>query len=237
MNFIKYYLRLLAMPLLFAALLLSLALVWRVLELPPTEELMRTVGQWLRTYGLWALLICAYIEGMLLVGSYFPGVFVIFVSVLAAQSWWEAGVAVAVGTLGLVLAHMANYGLGRYGWYRVLAKFGLSSAIEDSRARLIRRGPIALFLTYWSPSNGAIVDTAAGIMRMPFQTFVAYSIGASVFWNVLVGCLVYGVGERTIALAAPGSSGGLPVIMSILILWVIVLLVMDFKERKRKVHV
>lgn len=227
----RHYLRLLSVPLSLLAIYISLFIVWEIFSLPAAQELGRMVKEWFSAYGLPALFVSAIIEGGLLVGSYFPGVFVIFIGITLADSATEATAAMAVATVGLYIAHCLNYMLGKHGWYHLLVKFGLQSAIEHAQEKLVKRGPIAIFSSYWLPSAGALTDTAAGIIHMPLRTFLFHALAASLFWNTLVGIIVYSFGEKALVIAAPGS-GEKGILFSIIAVWVIVLLVMDKKERR-----
>lgn len=229
----KYYLRLLSVPLLFLILYSSLNLIWKVFELPPTEELVNIVGGWFDSYGFPALFLSSFLEGALLIGSYFPGVFVIFLGVLVADSAGEAVFSVTVCTIGLILAHISNYFLGKYGWYRLLVKFGMKDAIEQSKSKLEKRGPIAIPLSYWLPSIGALTNTAAGIIGMPFKKFLLYSVTSSIFWYSVVGFAVYAIGDGALEIAGGGTGN----VYAFLIIgvWVLSLLFFDYRERKMRV--
>ena len=67
----KYYLRLLAMPLLFLVLFISLFILWDIIDLPSNEELIQLVQNAFDKYGLPAVLLGSFLEGILLVGNYF----------------------------------------------------------------------------------------------------------------------------------------------------------------------
>ena len=228
----KYYFKLLSLPLSLLVFFISVSVVLRLFDLPLSDILAEYVGKWFGAYGLVALLISATIEGMLLFGGYFPGVFVIFVSVIVANSISEAITRIAVGTLGLFVAHIFNYLLGRYGWYRILAKFGLKSSIEEASNKLVKRGPIAIFSSYWMPSISALTDTAAGILQMPFKKFVIYSFLSMVFWNTLAGVMVYFVGNGALLLVGSGGTTELLIQFSVVAIWIIILLVIDFRKRR-----
>jgi membrane protein DedA with SNARE-associated domain len=228
----KYYLRLLSIPLLFFVLYTSLFLIWDIFNLPSTEELTSIVGDWFDKYGIPVLLFGSILEGMLLIGSYFPGVFVIFLGVIVADSPLEAVMVIVVATIGLLIAHAGNYFLGKYGWYRLLVKFGVKEAVEQAKKRLEKRGPIAIPLSYWLPSIGALTDTAAGIIQLSFRKFMTYSIVSSVFWYPLVGFVVYMIGDSALSIATGGT--GMVVMYSIIGLWVITLLVVDHFEKRNQ---
>lgn len=228
-----YYLKLLSLPLSVLALSISLRLIWGLFDFPPLEVLLPQLKELLGDYGLPILLVSAMLEGMLLVGAYFPGLFVICVSVLLADSVVEAAVAIFVGTVGLLVAHVANYALGKYGWYNLLVKFGLKGAIDESRENLVKRGPWAVWGSYWLPSMSALTDTAAGIIRMPFRTFFTHSVLASFFWDTVAGTIMYVVGEPMLYVVGGGSSSGDIAVPLILVsVWSAIILAMDYWKHR-----
>lgn len=228
----KYYFRLLSIPLTLLVIYTSLAIAWRVFSFPSPDVLAEIVGGWFDRYGIPALFFSSMLEGLLLIGSYFPGVFVIFLGVLVADSPMEASIAVTVCTLGLVLAHVLNYVLGKYGWYKILIKFGMGEAVEQSRLKLEKRGFWAIPLSYWLPSVGALTNTAAGIMRLSFRKFFAYSLASSVFWYTLVGFIVYISGEGALEIAGGGSAN--IYVFGVIVAWILILLIYDHKNKKHK---
>jgi membrane protein DedA with SNARE-associated domain len=227
----RYYIKLLAIPLLLLVLFSSLFIIWKVVDLPPTDELVEIVKVWFDRYGLPFIFLSSIIEGMLLIGSYFPGVFVIFLGVILSSSILQATQVVAVVTAGLFVAHIINYVLGKYGWYRLLVRFGMKGAVEQARERLVKRGPIAIFSSYWLPSVGALTDTAAGIMRMPFKKFFCYSLISVTLWDIVAGVLVYSFKDSALVLAIPTS--GSKIIFSVIGIWIVFTLGADFYKRRK----
>lgn len=223
----KYYLKLLSMPLSVLAIYLSLDLIWRIFNLPNPENLTLILKEWFSQYGLFTLFFSAILEGLLVVGNYFPGVLVIVLSVLVAGSAKGAMMAVAVGTIGLMIAHVINYFLGKYGWYKILVHLGMKEHIEESKAKLEKRGLWAIPLSYWLPSLGALTNTAVGIMNIPFKNFILFSIPSSIFWYSLVGFVVYNVGDKAIKFAGAGTANVYG--FGIIAIWMLLLLIWDRK--------
>lgn len=221
------------MPLSLLGLFISLFLIWKIFDLPPSNILLSKLKVWFDLYGYLVLFISAILEGMLVVGGYFPGTFVIVVSVLLAKSITEFILVVCIGTIGLLVAHNLNYVLGKYGWYRLLVKFGVKNQIEESKEKLLKKGPIAMFSSYWFPSLGALVDTAAGIIRMPFRVFFISSLLAGIFWNFLVGIIVYNVGTPALAVVSSGGYTELFIQLSIVFVWILILLSVDIWEKRK----
>ncbi|RJQ29017.1 hypothetical protein C4565_02710 [Candidatus Parcubacteria bacterium] len=228
----KYYLKLLSLPLSLLALFLSLNIIWRVFDLPPAEVFAQQVEVWFRSYGLIVLFISAFIEGVLLFGGYFPGVFVIFISIVLSQSIPDAILRVAVASVGLFLAHVFNYALGKYGWHRLLSRFGLKHSIAQAQENLVAHGALAIFSSYWLPSIGTLTDTAAGILQMPFKKFFVASLLSVIFWDSLVGTIVYIIGPKSLAIASSGGITELIIQFSIVAIWIAVLLLLDWKKRR-----
>jgi membrane-associated protein len=218
MPHILHYLKLLSIPLTLLVIYVSLSVAWQVFSLPPAEELAVMVRGWFGAYGLPVLFVSSIVESMLLIGSYFPGVFVIFISVLLAKSVTEVVIATTVATVGLLIGHIGSYLLGRYGWYHLLVKKGMQGAIDQAQAKLAKKGPIAILASYWLPSFGALTDTAAGIIGLKFKTFITYAIISSIFWNSLVATIIYLFGEKSLTLAAPGAQGDV-YIYAIAVIW------------------
>jgi len=226
----RYYIKLLTIPLLFLGIFLFLFIIREIINLPSSDELVKIAKTWFDQYGFPFIFLSSILEGILLVGNYFPGVFVIFFGVILANSVLQAIKVVFVVTVGLFIAHLFNYILGRYGWYKLLVRFGMKDAVEKSRKRLVKRGPIVILLSYWLPNFAAFTDTAAGIMRMPFKTFLFYSLISTTLWNTIAGILVYSFKETALSIVNPSS--GSKVIL-IIVIWIIILLAIDFCKRKK----
>ena len=191
------------MPTVVLAVFLSLWAVWKILALPSENELIEITRRYFNLYGYRIVFVSAIIEGMLLAGWYYPGSLVIFLGVIfAGRNIPEVIWVVALVTIGLFLACLFNYMLGRYGWYRLLLKFGLREPIENAQIRLTKYGLSGIFLSYWHPNLAALTSTAAGILQFSFKKFMLYSVIAVTLWDIFWGMLVYFLGEA--ALTAVG---------------------------------
>ena len=193
-----------------------------------------TVGikTWFEQYGYPVVFVSAMVEGMLLVGGYFPGIFIVFIGVILAESPAQAIAIVAVGTTGLFIAHLINYAMGKYGWYRLFIKFGLRSTLEQAQNKLLRRGGKAIFWSYWLPSMAAFTDTAAGVLHMPFRKFVIASLAGVIFWDSLVGIIVYLLKDDALSIVSPGGTMDFIIQLSIVAVWIMILLIIDQRRRR-----
>lgn len=194
-------------------------LVWKVLNLPTDDQLLIIVRDWFARYGLWIVFISALIEGFLLLGQYFPGGFIIFLGVISAgKDIPRAMEVVSVVCISFFIAYSLNYLVGKYGWYKLLAKFGLIGSVERSKEKLTKQGLNAIFFTYWEPNLASLTATAAGILGIPFKKFSLYSAIGIVLWNIFWGTLVYVLGESALKIA------GLKWVLIIFGIWIGIIL-------------
>jgi membrane protein DedA with SNARE-associated domain len=227
----RRYLKLLSVPIILLLSFLSLALVWELFNLPSTQVIGEAAGRLFETYGLPIVFVAAFLEGMLLIGNYFPGAFIIVLGVVLSGSIGGALGVLIVGTAGLMLSHAFNYYLGKHGWFRLFQKFGVGRSIDESKEKILKKGGLAIFFTYWNPSMAAVVDTAAGLLKMPAKRFFLISLISSIFWNTLVAAVAYILGDRALEIITPGSPD-LVYIIGIFIVWCAVLLFIDWRRSR-----
>src|SRR5690349_13495524 len=77
-------LKIIAFPLAVLAVFGLLYAIWRLLDLPPEETLAQIAKGYLDRYGVIIVLVAAYLEGLLLIGWYFPGTLVIVLALIFA---------------------------------------------------------------------------------------------------------------------------------------------------------
>ncbi len=179
---------------------LSLTILWWILDLPPEHELIEIVSGYLKEYGLWLLLVSSFIEALLFIGFYFPGSLVIFLGVALAADITQATVAVVVVSVGMAAGYTVNYLLGKYGWYRLFLHLGMSDSIDSAQYQLLRHDTRYIFYTFWNPGLAAVTATAAGTLRSPRWRFARRASVAIMTWNTFWGVLVYTLGYDSLRL-------------------------------------
>ena len=216
MKFIKR----LALPLLLLGAVLMLYLIWLVLDLPAESELMAIAQDYYNRYGLLTVFVSALMEGLVFVGVYYPGSLVIFLGVIfAGKDIGRVIEVVAVVDIGLELGCIINFFLGKYGWYRVLLKFGLKEPLQHAQQRLKHHEKTAYVMSFWQPSLAAFTSTAAGILQLPFWRFFLFSFGIGTAWSVFWGALIYFLGEASLGIV------GLRFVLVALAVWILIRLV------------
>ncbi|MFM2339695.1 MAG: hypothetical protein RLZZ360_331 [Candidatus Parcubacteria bacterium] len=181
-------------------LVLGLALLWRLFDLPPETEMIAIVSSWLSQYGLWVLLFGSFLESLLFIGLYFPGSLIIFLGVGLAPDPTAAFWSVCAVSVGMAGGYSINYLLGKYGWYRLFLRFGLRRSILQAQANLERHDTRYIFYTFWNPGLAAFSSTAAGIVQMRLYRFVVRAGLAILLWNTFWGVLVYTLGKDALQL-------------------------------------
>ena len=170
-------------------------------NLPPAEQIIATVSGFYRDFGYPFILFSGLLESLFLIGFYFPGSAAILLGAALART----GVVflpfiILFGTLGLMAGYTINYLLGKYGWYKVLAKFGLEKSMTIASEKLEQHGTKALFISYLSPNSASVISTAAGVVNYPFAKFFITSLVSQLFWSIAWGTIAYLLGDIFIEL-------------------------------------
>ncbi len=204
----------------------ALILLWKILKLPPEEQLIEIMRGYFLQYGLITVFVASLIESMLLVGVYLPGGLVIFLGViLSAGNPTQATLSVVMTMLGFSIGYAVNYFLGKYGWYRVLTKFGLSESLILAQDQFAKHGYKAIWLSYWQPNLGAFVSTAAGILKAPLKKFLPASVSAAIIWCVFWGTLAYFLGTKVLDYLGP-------FFLVIMVGWIVSIVVQEYILQK-----
>jgi len=229
---IERYVYLLRLPIVFLLLFLSLVILWSLLNLPDEQVLSSIVEGYFTTYGLPVVFFAAFLEGLMLVGNYFPGAFIIVLGIALAPNMVGALLVLGVGVLALMFSHSVNYALGRYGWYHVIEKYSSGESVKKSKNKLLENEKLAIFSSYWLPSLAAVIDTAAGVVKLPFRRFITISTLSSIFWNSIAAAVTYTLGDKAIELVSPSGSTGIVFIFCVVIVWSTVIIVKDLRMKQ-----
>jgi membrane protein DedA with SNARE-associated domain len=220
----RQILRIIAFPLAVLAVFGLLYAIWILLDLPPEQTIIEVARRYLDRYGIVIVLIAAYLEGLLLIGWYFPGTLVvIFAFVTAGPDAARVAQIAAAAGIGLFAAYVTNFFAGKYGWYRLLLAFGLREPLARAQQRLTRYGLSAIITTYWQANLASCISTAAGILQFPFGRFAAISLLAEAFWISFWATLIFFLGQAALSLA------GFRIILFAILLWIALRLIYRWK--------
>ncbi|CAN5309361.1 hypothetical protein BH10PSE11_BH10PSE11_06380 [soil metagenome] len=213
--------RVLLLPLAIGAFACVLYGLWLLLDLPPEARVIEIARDYFSRYGLAIIIVSSFIEGLLIVGLYFPGSIVFFLGLIVAGQ--NIGQVVEVSTfaiIGIWAAYVVNYCLGKFGWYHMLIAFGLKDSLQNAQQKVERYGLNAVAMTFWHPNIGAAVSTAAGILHFRARYFLPVSLMAVSFWLSFWSMLVFLLGPNAISIL------GIRVLIALLVLWMVYRFVM-----------
>jgi membrane protein DedA with SNARE-associated domain len=226
-NKLKEYLKFLSVPIGLLVVFLCMSLLWKVFGLPTDDQMIPLVKDYFNRYGLWIVFIGALIEGFFILGQYFPGGFIIFLGVISSVGDIPRAIeTVAITSLSFFIAYSLNYFVGKYGWYKILERFGFGHSIENAKTKLSSQGMNAVMFGYWEPNLASIIATSAGILKIPFARFSAYSLLGIIVWNTFWGVLVYFLGESALKII------GLKYVLVIFGVCILILIVKKYFSKK-----
>jgi len=197
----KNIVKVLTIPITLLLVYFSLLAAWKLLGLPSDNKIIEIIFNFVDHYGLIIVFFAAIIEGLLLVGNYFPGGAVIFIGVISAVGDIPRAITVVlVVCVSFFISYTINYYLGKYGWYKLFVKFGLQSTLNSMQKKLSKHVFSAILSSYWLPNLAAVCSTVAGIIRIPLKEFLIQSTIGLVAWNIFWGVFAYIAGDALLNL-------------------------------------
>jgi len=155
----------------------------------------RHLATLLQEYGTWIyalLFLIVFCETGLVVTPFLPGDSLLFV---AGTLWATAGMDPRVLAITLIAAALCgdnvNYWIGRYlgpkvfRWER--SRFFNRAALDYTRAFYAKHGGKTIVIARFVPIVRTFAPFVAGVGRMSYARFLAFSVGGAVLW---VGLLV-----------------------------------------------
>jgi membrane-associated protein len=168
-----------------------LALGWDILI-----HLERYLSAWLAEYGVWFYAILFFIifcETGLVVWPFLPGDSLLFVvGTLAASAELNVAFIIALIVFAALSGDNVNYWIGRWLGPRVFhfreSRLFNPKHLERTHAFYDRHGGKTVVIARFVPIVRTFAPFVAGIGRMFYPRFLAFSVGGAVLWSVaLVG--------------------------------------------------
>ncbi len=224
---IRDLIKLLIAPLVLLLSLVLLIIAYNFFNLPDLDKFVELAQKYYSRHLFWTVFIGALVEGLLVVNWYLPGsIVIVFGVIFARNNVVDVALSVTLIILGFFMTTIINYGLGRYGWYRLLLRLGLKEPLQRMKKRVEKSGLPIIFSTYFHPNVGALTATSAGILMYSFRRFVFYSFFALVGWNALWGIVVYFTGPIILNLLSIWTA------FLVIIFWIIFLVIKHYKNHK-----
>ena len=153
-----------------------------------------------KTAGYLGVLGIVYAETGLLVGMFLPGDSLLFTAgFLASQGFLNIVVLCVLTGVGAVLGDNTGYWLGRRFGPSVFSREGSfffdPSYLDRAKAFFERYGSKTLVLARFIPVIRTNAPTMAGVGRMRYSKFLAFSILAAVLWGIGLPLTGYWLGS------------------------------------------
>jgi membrane protein DedA with SNARE-associated domain len=100
-----------------------------------------------------------------------------------------------------MIAAQLNYGLGYFGFHRLISIMGGDRWLKAAEARYSQYGILILVPSFIHPNLGGFMSVAAGTAHLSYGKFVAICLPSVVGWNVFWGVVTYfagGVAESVV---------------------------------------
>lgn len=154
--------------------------------IPSPDQLNNILVEKFKTYGLPLIAICAFLENLVGVNAYFPGAFTILTGMaLTAGNPNRAILTYFAIYLPSYLANILSYYFG----FLYKKKNAISVTLKN------RNTLLWFFFTYWHPQLAALTAFSVGSSGALSQhNFIKNSVGASLFWSVFWGVIIYHFG-------------------------------------------
>jgi membrane protein DedA with SNARE-associated domain len=175
-------------------LLILFSLLYRVLNLPSPQELTVTIVYWFTKYGLWLVFVAAFIEGVFIIGLYFPGSLAIALSIYTlGKTTPDLFYIGSLAFIGFLFSNIVNYYLGKFGYYKLLLLIGSKNTIIRMQQIMSKYGNRTFFITGALPNFFAITSVCAGISNLEFRKTLFLQVIALLFWITtwtIIGALI-----------------------------------------------
>jgi membrane protein DedA with SNARE-associated domain len=141
-------------------------------------------------YGYWVVFFGVMLEN---VGVPVPGETVLlFAGFLAFQGKLRIVPAILTAMAGATVGAALGYAVGWYGGAsvvnRLLARFPrLKSEYDSAQKRFLDRGHWAVFAARFITGVRVFAGVLAGVLKMPFSSFLLFSFAGAVCWAVVIG--------------------------------------------------
>jgi membrane-associated protein len=156
----------------------------------------------IRTLGLLGLLAIVFAECGLLVGFFLPGDSLLFAAgLLVSTEVLSVNIAVLIAlifvasVLGNVTGYAIGYKAGPAIFRRPNSRFFKPEYVEKTSEFFAHYGGRALIMARFVPIVRTFIPVMAGTSRMPFPTFLAYSLAGGFLWSTSMTLLGYFLGN------------------------------------------
>jgi len=172
-------------------------------------------------------------------GVPFPGETMLITAAIYAGSTHRLSVywVVIAAAAGAILGDNIGFGLGHWGGYRLLWRYGRYIRLEEGRIKLarylfMRHGGKVVFFGRFVSVLRTYAAFLAGTARMPWPRFLAFNAAGGIVWSVVYGVGAYLLGAQINRLSRPAD-----LVLAILAVAVIVAMVVVLRRNEARLTV
>ena len=195
---------------------LLIVLFWNLGIIPSPLEILNFLENLYEKFGLTGLFIASFLEGIVYLGLYFPGSFIIVFAVILSngmiKSFLEISLVVA---FALTLASIFNY---------VFGKYSIKKYKKDKSEEIASRG---LFLSMLHPNSLAFYFFNAGIKNLNLVKIIFVPI-VMIPYGFAIAVLIYSLKEffkKTVESPL--------ILTTIILLWLLVAFMLNVKTKEQ----
>lgn len=193
--------------------------LWSFNIIPPPTEIVLFLENLYKSYGLVGLFIASFLEGIVYLGLYFPGSFIVALAVLLSDGTFKSLISISiVVATALTLTSLINYVLGRH----IVSK-------RAKQEELLRKSKVAskgFFLSMLHPNSLAFYFFNLGLEKQTSWKILFVPI-IMIPYGFLFGYILYSF--KAILKKALES----PKVMIVAIsLWLVIALIINYKNKK-----
>lgn len=166
-----------------ALFLIVLIIADYFLMFPSIQEITIYSKNLFSKYGYAIIVIAAFVEAFFMIGLYFPGSFVILLSVMISNYSIKSLFLVGLYSfIGFIIANFVNYFLGKKGYYKALLFLGKKKTVEQMQRWMEKRSLLTFFLSAFHPNFLGLTIVCAGIVKENFVKTMFVSSLSLAFW-------------------------------------------------------
>jgi membrane protein DedA with SNARE-associated domain len=164
------------------------------------------LDHWLSTLGYIAVALFVGIEG---IGIPIPGeTMLITAAVFAAEGHLNIAGVIAAAALGAVVGNCVGFGVGWFGGYPILRRFGKYIRLNEPQVKVgryifVRYGTKVVFIGRFVSILRTYLAFLAGANRMPLPKFLLAISAGAVAWALVYGVGAYALGSQISHLSLP----------------------------------
>lgn len=163
---------------------------------PTSAELVSQVATFYGSFGYEIIFLASMIEALFIVNLFAPGAVAVGLGAVFARSGQlDLTVGIILAVAGAMLGYILDYLIGFFGFSKVVEGLGFREYTRRATIELKASYFKSFSLGFIHPNIGAVVSTAAGILKMNFLRFILLAALSTLIWYSLWGILGFALGE------------------------------------------